>query len=963
MRGDSIQRYALGSWVFLILLLFLPSSASAYDPELRFSTIETDHFNIHYHQGLEHEARLAAGICEEVYEDLTILFGWAVSKKTEVVITDNTDGANGSASALGRPVVRLNATAPSLESTLQTQDHYLRSLILHEYVHIVHLSIRGRFQDVINTVFGDVYLPNQMAPRWFVEGLAVLLETERSTAGRIRSSLYRMYLRADALGDRLQTLGQLSNATRDFLRGSKQYLYGAMFLDYVMRKHSLEQLIEIAHKYGNAVIPYGLNRMFLETFGQDLVSLYAEWLRAVERETDALREQLIEQDLTPSRALTTDGEYKGRPVFAPDDKSVFLSISNGDHEGAVFRFPLDGSKPKNLFLSYGETYLTQDRSGRIFYSRGAPVTAYYRFNDVFMYDPARPGPRRITTGLRAIYAAVNPRGDRLAVASKDAGTSDLLLTDEEGNRLATLIDSPLHDQVYHPCWSPDGKQIAVVVRKGVQVDLELLDMSSGHRRKITDDRFLELAPTFDATGRYLLFSSNRSGIDNIYAYDLREERLLQLTNVLTGAFSPAVSNDGKTLAFLKYSTFGYDLHVMPFDPEHASEPMPFAFEWKEPKPLPAPSQAQSERYNPFPTFVPTHWMLNTMLDTDWNVTLKATTAFQDVANRHNLGVELQYLTEDHELGGQLGYSYQGLGPALRLGLSRQFVRRGDGFTVNGQKKEWIQIVTRGSARFSFNIPGVDDAHGLSVGYSVVHGKTKDELSFLYDPRQPMPAVPTEYFRAGFSLGWSFSDTVAHPLGIGTHKGRTLSADVDFYHPTLGGTGTLATFRYSWTEYVSMPWLRYHVLVLGFRGGVHVSNPPDEAGFVVGGYAEQNVVDAIINGTSPGAPSLRGYPNNAFSGSMFQSIRLQYRFPIWYPELAYATLPLFLRRIQGSLFTDNVIISYDELTREDWRSSLGAEIFWIFHIGYYSVLTLRTGYAYGFMKKGTHEVILVVSGGF
>jgi hypothetical protein len=63
-----------------------------------------------------------------------------------------------------------------------------------------------------------------------------------------------------------------------------------------------------------------------------------------------------------------------------------------------------------------------------------------------------------------------------------------------------------------------------------------------------------------------------------------------------------------------------------------------------------------------------------------------------------------------------------------------------------------------------------------------------------------------------------------------------------------------------------------------------------------------------------------------------------------------------------VFTDNVIISYEDFNRDDWRTSVGASLSWIFTIGYYQNMRLSTGYAHGLMKGGTHEIILVLSGG-
>jgi hypothetical protein len=949
--------------LFLMLSSFFPARAEAGDPDLEFKTIRTEHFNIYYHQGLEETARVAASLCEEIHQDLSILFGWEVSDTTEVVITDNTDSANGSAAVMGRPVMRLYATPPLLDSTLQAHDYWLRVLITHEYTHITHLSIRGPAANVVNSVFGDIYLPNQMAPRWFIEGLAVLIETERTSVGRIRSSLYEMYIRADALQGRLQNLGQLSNATRDYLRGSKHYIYGSMFMAYVHKKYGMEGIVKLCHLYGDSIIPYGLNRLFKEVFGQDLVSLYDEWIAHVKREAAVLRERLIEQGLTTSRALTLGGETKGRPIFAADDQAVLLAIADGVDDPGVYRVPLGGGDPELLFITSGGTGITMDRTGRFFYSRTAPYKNVYRFHDVFTVKPGHSPPKRLTEGMRAIYSAVSPKGDRLAVVAKKGGESWLVVTDDRGHPLKTLIPAKPNHQVYEPIWSPDGRRIAAVIRRGPKVDLGLVDARTGEITYLTDDRFLEQSPAFDSTGRYLLFTSNRTGVDNIYAYDFETAHLRQVTNVLTGAFSPAVSNDGRTLAFLKYSTFGYDLHVMPFDPDRDQAAKPGSDIWGPAKPDPPPHEAESTRYNPFPTMVPTYWMLNTFIDTSWNVTLQAVTTFSDIANRHQIGTELNYHTDNKLVAGQVGYIYHGLGPTLRMGMTRQYVPKKDGFLVNGEQRDWHQVVTKGSVGLTFNIPGVDDNHGLAVGYNVVHARPFEEPEAELDPRIQIPTVPTQYLRAGFSLGWSWGSVTSSPLGISPHKGRILSADINFNHPMLGGDQVLAMFRYRWTEYVGMPWLEHHVMVLSLAGGVYVSDPPDQAGFSVGGYAEQNVVDAIINGTSPGNPSLRGYPPGAFSGSHYHSLRLGYRFPIWFPEAAYATIPVFMKQIQGAIFSDNVIISYEDLDRDDWRTSVGGELLWIFRVGYYAPLTVHTGYAHGFMKGGIHEVILLVSGGF
>ena len=68
--------------------------------------------------------------------------------------------------------------------------------------------------------------------------------------------------------------------------------------------------------------------------------------------------------------------------------------------------------------------------------------------------------------------------------------------------------------------------------------------------EVTHDRAIDMAAGVVApTARLLYFDSDRTGISNIYAFDLDDARSWQVTNVLGGAFQAAPSPDGKRLAF------------------------------------------------------------------------------------------------------------------------------------------------------------------------------------------------------------------------------------------------------------------------------------------------------------------------------------------------------------------------------------------------------------------------------
>jgi Tol biopolymer transport system component len=952
------------SCVLVAWVVFLtPVCGWAGDPLLEYKTIETEHFRIHFQKELEPAARSLASIAEEVHEDLTIEFGWEVDGPTYLILDDTSDSSQGISSVLFRPVIHLYVTGPDIGSEFQDYDNWLRTLFIHEYTHTVSLRIHSGLSRIVNGIFGDVYLPNTYSPVWFREGITVLNETHHTTAGRIRSERYNTALRTAALEDGLVSLGQISNEFREYPRGSATYIYGAMFFEYLYNRFGMQKISQIYHDYGSSTIPFGFNRVFKRVFGSDLITLYKEWQVKVRREAEETRKSLEAEGLTSSKPLTWDGESKGRPVFSPDGKSVVIAIGNGIHRSGIFQVPMDGSPRKRLALSGSLTPLSFDRAGRLFYTRSAPFRSYYRFKDVFALDGPGSDPRRVTYGMRARGAAISPRGDLMVMTVNDAGTTKLVLADERGHFIRTLVDSKPGDQTYVPSWSPDGKKVAVRVRQEPQVDIAVVDIRTGAIDFITDDRAIEHAPSFSPTGRYLLYASDRTGISNIYAWDFEEDRLWQVTNVLTGAYSPSVSHDGKVLAFVKYSRRGYDLHVMPFDIATAREPALYAMDRETPKPLPEPSEAQVTQYNPLPGLRPHYWMFNTSINGGTDAVFQAVTALSDLLGRHNLGVELDYDVKQESLGFWGGYSYTGLVPGFHVGVSHRLRPRDSGYTNLGVEQSWVQEITRGSLKMSVPIMGVDRSHKLSFGYALTHARPREAPRVELDPRYERPTIPKQYFRAGLELGWSYSDLVSSPLGISPHKGRSMGVSIELYDPVLGGNQSLVTFRYGWTEYIRVPWFAYHVVALRLNGGIHVSHPPGQASFSVGSYGSQNIVDSILNNTQAGTPTLRGYLPGSLSGDQFHSLRVSYRFPIWFAEAAYATLPFYLKRVQAGIFTDNVLISPDPLDRDDWYSSVGAELVWHITLGYFQNMTLRTGYAHGFMENGGHEIILGLLGGF
>ena len=183
----------------LSLALASPPALAQQDPRLQWRTLETPHFRIHFYQAMEPIARRVAVIAEHTVERLAAPLQWRQSQVTQIVLRDSTDDANGSATAIPLNTLQLFVTAPEDLSVLEQYDDWLENLVTHEYTHILHADHISGVPAIVNAIIGKQWAPNQIQPRFILEGIAVFEESLHTRGGRLRSATWDSYLRADAL--------------------------------------------------------------------------------------------------------------------------------------------------------------------------------------------------------------------------------------------------------------------------------------------------------------------------------------------------------------------------------------------------------------------------------------------------------------------------------------------------------------------------------------------------------------------------------------------------------------------------------------------------------------------------------------------------------------------------------------------------------------------------------------------
>jgi Tol biopolymer transport system component len=115
--------------------------------------------------------------------------------------------------------------------------------------------------------------------------------------------------------------------------------------------------------------------------------------------------------------------------------------------------------------------------------------------------------------------AYSPDGRRIAFSSDRSGTPSVWVSDEDGANpiQLTVFDSLIGGGVFGGApWSPDGRRIVVISQEAGNWDLYLVDSEGGRPQRLTHEPSADVAGSFSRDGRFIYFSSDRSGRSQIW---------------------------------------------------------------------------------------------------------------------------------------------------------------------------------------------------------------------------------------------------------------------------------------------------------------------------------------------------------------------------------------------------------------------------------------------------------------
>ncbi|MBK5299412.1 MAG: PD40 domain-containing protein [Vicinamibacteria bacterium] len=879
--------------------------AGPYDPALRFLTHRTPHFQIHYHQGEEALAARLASIAEVTHVRLSSAWALPAKRMTHVVLVDQADLSNGSATVVPWNAIVIYPAPPGGAATIGNTDDWIEYVFTHEYAHILHLDRSRGWARLARGLLGRsaIAFPNLTLPLWQIEGLATLIESDDG-AGRLHAGDFRELVDSSARAGRLEPLDRVNGGLVDWPSGQGWYAYGARFHQYLVRTYGPDRLRELSDRTAGR-LPFLTAGAFRRVYGKSLGRLWQDFQAAATAEAAP--------GGSTATPMTRLGFLVDGPREAPDG-AIYFTATDAHRFPGIYRLTHGAVVPERVVSRYGGEHVSVTARDVLFDQleivRGAALVS-----DLYLHDFASGRTRRLTREGRLAEADRSSDGARIVAVQVTAGARQIVVLDATAllgasravgpQALPVIARDPRADIVdATPRWSPDGRTIAVERRlRGGASTIVLVDGVT--LREIASINApvggRVVHPAFSPDGTTLFFAASEGDRPfQLNAVDLgpggRHTQPRLIVDAAGGARAPLPLRDGR-MVFVGYTGAGDDLFEV--DRVAVDQTAGDALQPDQPLQPAQPAQpaqpVQPTPYRPFPTFVPRSWLpVVENRDDRWRV--GGAVVGVDVLARHVASASATWAVTTGATAADLAptarpdwdaaYSYQRWQPAFYIAAQDQ-TSLFDAVTATGtrvpvaQREQTVDVgVWRPFRRVRWMQTALAAYH--------VERVTTDT-----------PAASDARARAGVRTAWTFTSARRYGYSISQEDGVSMAVTGEFLRPGLGADGRSDALTADVRAYLP---LGIPHAVLAARAAVAGSTGADDVQrrFRLGGSDGNPVAGAF---GSDAVSLLRGFQDDVFVGDRVALMNLEARVPLLSVQRGWGTWPLFLRTVHAAAFTD------------------------------------------------------------
>lgn len=525
--------------------------------ELDWTTIETEHFRIHHHQGIEAIALEGASLAEQVRPTLLKQMDMEDMPIIDIIFTTEDEIMNGFALWTYTTFIWVDQN----DAAIWLEDEkWLYQVLAHELQHIVFFH---RTKTWVPQPFG--FLLSQ-TPGWVVEGLAEY-ETERWRPYRadishkfhvLKNKMDEMDPHHDGYSKLLYWSDRFGDSTIVQTLSHRNKL-GIFNFEDGFKKHtgiSVEQFNEDWRRHMNTYYyGYRSQKEAIEEIGK-VVTLPVEKVAAFSFLPDSSQIAIAGIDDKGQRDMSlfvfqrdTTKENKAREERKEAKEKEDDKQEDKEDEPGFFEKRFKNNEHIDKPSEKEQPIIIWDRAevdhGQIHKSlKWSPdgrklAYAKYRFgehqslvNDIKMYDLDTEESVWLTESDRATYPAWSPDGNKIIYVVHENSVANIMMMNADGSDKEQITQFEYDTQIVDPSFSPKGgKLVFSMADKNANMDLFIMEMNSRDITRLTTDPAAEYGAVWHPGGDFISFTSHASSTPNIHTVNVSTGESRQVTDV------------------------------------------------------------------------------------------------------------------------------------------------------------------------------------------------------------------------------------------------------------------------------------------------------------------------------------------------------------------------------------------------------------------------------------------------
>ncbi len=856
---------------FILSLTSLSAFGQVFDTEqnplsVKWRQINISGFKIIYPTELEKEAQRMANTLPKIYP----FVGRSLNQqKTTIPIVLQNRGTLANGFVQLAPKKSQFYTTPPQQ--FDSQD-WLNNLAVHELRHVAQFDklTGGRGSEIYFAYLGI------SVPTWLFEGDAVSTETSLTRAGRGRQPSWIMPFRTSVLN------GKSFSYSKAYFGSNKDQTPGYYQLGYLLTsqlrkefgKNSVDSILEDIRKRPLRLYPFSKSLKKMTGKNTNQWYKYAteqfknKWL-AQDSANQSEHYTSINQESAFATNYFLPTTFKGNQILTLKQSKAapptFVLIDSTKNEEKLFSIAYQ----EQPWFSYANNILIWDEI------RFDPRYKQRSYSVICSYNFFTKKKTQLTFKTRLFSPSLSADGKKMVAVQIDlTNQTNIVEIDPQTGKIINTHPNKENLMLQHPALNADGSKLAWVSVSELGKALWVKKENELPRKIIIEMQQQLGRPFFN--GNRIIFNAHLNGVDNIFDIDPQNLKIVALSASKYGAFNASLTKDGKNILFNTYNLMGHDIAQTPINPTEIQNNS-FVYFGKEAeiqeqtgnifKEIPT-EILESKPYRPLANLFNFHSLSPDIDDNDRpGLRLKS----NDLLSTFDFYTGLAYDSDLRKIEYNAGFTYKALYPIFSA------VYRNRPRTTFYKLKNATQVT---QAEWRENYINIKASLPLSIN------RYNHNYSFIAD-------IGTSYTQRNLSEADAkiINSSVLYPMNyrVGfTHTLRTAERDLA---PKFAQTLSLKYFHQPFDN-------RYKGKLFAFESGLYFPGVARNHTFSIG-FNYQNATGVLNANTEIG--TVYGYAQIKAKSELQNSLLLNYRFPIAFPDLEIGPLA-YIRNIRGGLFS-------------------------------------------------------------